>query len=76
VSPEAHRTITQGFEALARAEPEGRAYPKCATGQYHRFEVWVASDASTTWVTCAGPKDDLAGLAEPFATIAKAFLER
>jgi hypothetical protein len=76
VSPEAYRTITQGFEALARAEPDGRAYPECATGRYHRFQAWVASDAETTWITCAGPKDDLAGLEEPFVTIAKAFLER
>jgi hypothetical protein len=82
MSPAARTAIQRGFEDLKRAEPQGRSTAPCQTNRRHTFilhEPVPMLEEPTTWTAweiCAGARDDLANVEEPFATIAKAFLDR
>lgn len=81
-SPAAREAIRRGFAALKAAEPYGRLLGTCPTNRRHEFvmeEPIPMLEQPTSWfgwAVCAGDRDDLTGLTEPFATIAKAFLNR
>jgi hypothetical protein len=82
LSPAARETLRQGFESLKTAEPHGRFAVICSTKFLYRFSLsepipmLEEPTTSTIWETCGETLDDIANLEEPFATIAKAFLDR
>ena len=78
----ARTAIQHGFADLKQAEPHGRLTGPCPTDRRHQFimqEPVPMLEEPTTWTAweiCAGARDDLANVEEPFATIATAFLDR
>jgi hypothetical protein len=81
-TPAARDAIRRGFLFLKLTEPRGRSAVPCPTSFRHHFIIeepipmLEEPTTSTDWEVCGGTLDEIADLEEPFASIARAFLER